>query len=516
MAQPPHSMQAPGGLRAPSVVYYSGTLQIALPFAPRARAPHHDREVEQHRPEPERDEQRNTGERRLHRQRHREDDEQPGDDHEVHECVVAGSRSRYHRHATLRFDIPLRPCPTRRPPRPKRRLDLASAWHALGNEWAQWWRQVPREPRPPVPPLRPRASTTFLRRSSRPNDSPRSPATTRRSSRRSGRRRQRPRPGSRCLKSFRSPAHDRRFRAAAWRSSPFHSLLLQAYLLHAAYLNELAANATLPDAQRKRLQFMTRQYVDALAPTNFPATNPEVLERAIATEGASFVAGMANLAADIRRGRISMSDSSAFEVGRNLATTPGSVVFRNELIELIQYAPTTPTVHARPLVIVPPCINKYYILDLSPANSFVRHAVAQGHTTFIISWRNIPPRARSSDVGRLSRAGRAPGDPGRAGDQRKPDGQRAGFLRGRNAARLRARGARRAPRTHGRERDVPHDDARLRRSGRHRRLRHPRVSGGARAGACSLASGCTARSSRRRSRRCARTTWSGTTSSTTT
>ncbi len=187
------------------------------------------------------------------------------------------------------------------------------------------------------------------------------------------------------------PAHDRRFRAAAWRSSPFHSLLLQAYLLHAAYLNELAANATLPDAQRKRLQFMTRQYVDAFAPTNFPATNPEVLERAIATEGANFVAGMANLVADIRRGRISMSDSSAFEVGRNLATTPGSVVFRNELIELIQYAPSTPAVHARPLVIVPPCINKYYILDLTPANSFVRHAVSQGHTTFMISWRNIPP-----------------------------------------------------------------------------------------------------------------------------
>ena len=148
----------------------------------------------------------------------------------------------------------------------------------------------------------------------------------------------------------------------------------------------------LPDAQRKRLQFVTRQYVDAIAPTNFrgdQSRGARARDRDRRRELRRRAWRISS--ADMRRGRISMSDESAFEVGRNLATTPGSVVFRNELIEVIQYAPTTPTVHTRPLVIVPPCINKYYILDLTPANSFVRHAVAQGHTTFIVSWRNIPP-----------------------------------------------------------------------------------------------------------------------------
>jgi polyhydroxyalkanoate synthase len=184
---------------------------------------------------------------------------------------------------------------------------------------------------------------------------------------------------------------DRRFAAPEWDRLPFYALLKQGYLLVAGYLNELAGLATLPAPEQRRLEFLTRQYIDAIAPTNFPATNPAVAARAFATDGKSLVQGLANLLADAQKGRIAMSDERAFAVGRNLAVTPGSVVFRNPLIELIQYAPTTARVHRRPLVIVPPCINKYYILDLTPENSFVRWAVAQGHTVFMISWRNIPP-----------------------------------------------------------------------------------------------------------------------------
>ena len=194
-----------------------------------------------------------------------------------------------------------------------------------------------------------------------------------------------------------SNERDRRFANPAWRDQPYYAFIKDAYLLNAEYLTALASLAQLPPTDKRRLEFATRQYLDALAPTNYPATNPEVLQRAIETDGASLLQGFANLVGDARKGRITMSDEGAFAVGRNLAVTPGSVVFRNELIELIQYDATTPTVHKRPLVMVPPCINKFYILDLRPENSFVRHAVGQGHTVFMISWRNIPP-----ELGQLS------------------------------------------------------------------------------------------------------------------
>lgn len=184
---------------------------------------------------------------------------------------------------------------------------------------------------------------------------------------------------------------DRRFAGHDWDELPYFALLKQGYLLAGEYAQQLAALAPMPEHERRRIAFFTRQAIDALAPTNFPATNPEAIRKALATDGASLALGLANFVDDARKGRISMTDERGFAVGTNLAATPGRVVYRNDLIELVQYAPTTAKVHRRPLVIVPPCINKYYILDLQPGNSFIRHAVAEGHTVFTISWRNIPP-----------------------------------------------------------------------------------------------------------------------------
>jgi polyhydroxyalkanoate synthase subunit PhaC len=183
---------------------------------------------------------------------------------------------------------------------------------------------------------------------------------------------------------------DRRFATREWQEQPYFALLKDAYLLYAEYLNALAALAQSDTATKKRLEFLVRQYIDAIAPSNFLATNPEALKLALESGGASLARGLSNLAADAQRGRIAMTDESAFAVGVNLAVTAGSVVFRNDLIELIQYAPTTKQVFRRPLLIIPPCINKYYILDLQPDNSFVRYAIDQGHTVFMVSWRNIP------------------------------------------------------------------------------------------------------------------------------
>ncbi len=193
------------------------------------------------------------------------------------------------------------------------------------------------------------------------------------------------------------PLGDKRFDSPAWAESPYFDYVRQAYLLNADFLAKLAETVPLDDAAaRSRLKFFTRQFVDAMAPSNFVATNPEFIKTALETQGASITAGIRNLIADLGKGRISMTDDAAFEVGRNLAVTPGQVIYENELIQLIQYAPSTKKVHERPLLIVPPCINKFYILDLQPENSFVRHAVEQGMTVFLVSWRN--PQA---DLGHL-------------------------------------------------------------------------------------------------------------------
>ena len=186
-------------------------------------------------------------------------------------------------------------------------------------------------------------------------------------------------------------ARDHRFAAKEWREQPYFAWLKDSYLLHAEYVRELAQLAQGDASARKRLRFLAQQYTDAIAPSNFLATNPEALKLALESGGVSVAQGLSNLISDAQRGCIAMTDASAFAVGENLAVTRGSVVFRNDLIELIQYAPTTAQTYKRPLLIVPPCINKFYILDLRPENSFVRHIVAAGHTAFMISWRNIPP-----------------------------------------------------------------------------------------------------------------------------
>jgi polyhydroxyalkanoate synthase subunit PhaC len=186
-------------------------------------------------------------------------------------------------------------------------------------------------------------------------------------------------------------ATDRRFRAPEWRQTPYFDYLAQSYLLTAQWLREMVDAAHLDPQSRRKVGFFTRQFIDAMSPANFPWSNPEAIRLAAETRGESVARGLRNLAADLEKGMISMCDDSAFEVGRNLAVTPGAVIFENEFMQLIQYAPVTATVFERPLVMVPPCINKYYILDLQPDNSFVRHAIEAGHTVFMVSWRNMPP-----------------------------------------------------------------------------------------------------------------------------
>jgi len=182
---------------------------------------------------------------------------------------------------------------------------------------------------------------------------------------------------------------DRRFAGDQWNQSPYHNFLKDMYLVNTRYVNNLIERAIVDEKTRGRLRFFARQILDAMSPANYLATNPQALQRAMETGGDSVALGIRNLLQDISKGRITMSDEQAFEVGRNLAVTPGAVVFENELIQLIQYRPLTDQVGTRPLLIVPPAINKFYVLDLEPANSFVRYAVEQGNTVFMVSWRNV-------------------------------------------------------------------------------------------------------------------------------
>ncbi|MCA3324146.1 MAG: class I poly(R)-hydroxyalkanoic acid synthase [Roseomonas sp.] len=195
---------------------------------------------------------------------------------------------------------------------------------------------------------------------------------------------------------------DKRFKDDAWRDNEVFDFIRQSYLLSARYMQGLVHDAEgMDEKTAQKVDFYTRQFVDAMSPTNFVMTNPEVLRRTAETGGENLLKGLSNLLTDLERGqgnlRIRMTDESKFKVGENIAVTPGKIVYQNDLMQLIQYTPTTEKVLKRPLLILPPWINKYYILDLRPKNSFIRWAVDQGHTVFVVSWVN--PDARLAEKG---------------------------------------------------------------------------------------------------------------------
>ncbi len=196
---------------------------------------------------------------------------------------------------------------------------------------------------------------------------------------------------------IRAESSDRRFKAPEWAEQPFFDYLRQSYLAYSRYVMELAESAPLEGQARAKHLFFTRRYLDAISPANFAATNPEVMKLVATTGGENLARGLRNFMADVGKARISLADDAAFELGRNLAVTPGAVVFENEVMQLIQYAPLTKKVNERALLIVPPCISKYYMLDLRPETSFVRYCIAEGHSVFLVSWRNPP-----LELGRLT------------------------------------------------------------------------------------------------------------------
>src|ERR1035437_8645605 len=195
-------------------------------------------------------------------------------------------------------------------------------------------------------------------------------------------------------------APDKRFKHPEWAENAIFSYIRDSYLLSArAILSAVRGVKGLDEETSRKVEFYTKQFVDALAPSNFAATNPEVLSKTIETGGENLLSGLTNLLNDLQRGKgrlsVTMTDMDAFRLGENIATTPGKVVFQNEMIQLIQYTPMTEHVRKTPLLIIPPWINKFYVLDLQPKNSFIRWCVEQGMNEFVISWIN--PNARQRD-----------------------------------------------------------------------------------------------------------------------
>lgn len=207
------------------------------------------------------------------------------------------------------------------------------------------------------------------------------------------------------VQGFQAPAPaedtDRRFTNPLWQTNPFYSFVMRQYRINAEAIRKAAADLDIKsDVERRRLDWFTRQMIDMLAPTNFLATNPDALVKALETEGESLVRGLENLVRDVEASGgemiVSLADRSAFRVGENIGTTPGDVVHRTRMFELIQFRPLTEQVHKAPVMVFPPWINKYYILDLKPQNSLLRWLVEQGHTVFVVSWKN--PDASFADV----------------------------------------------------------------------------------------------------------------------
>ncbi len=199
--------------------------------------------------------------------------------------------------------------------------------------------------------------------------------------------------GANPWQAFMPPADggDKRFAGEAWNGDPRFDAIKRTYFAYGDFLTKSVEAAPVDERTKGQLRFATRQIVDAMSPANYFATNPEAMQLAGETGGQSLVQGLSLFLNDIAAKRITITDEKAFEVGKNIATTPGSVVFENEVMQLIQYKPTTDKVHEIPLVMIPPAINKFYILDLQPENSLVRYAVEQGHTVFMLSWRNVNP-----------------------------------------------------------------------------------------------------------------------------
>ena len=189
---------------------------------------------------------------------------------------------------------------------------------------------------------------------------------------------------------------DRRFKGEAWSHNPMAAFTAAAYLLNTRTMMALTEAAETDAKTKARIQFAVEQWAAAAAPSNYLALNAEAQQKAIETKGESISKGIQNLLHDMQQGHVSMTDESLFEVGKNVATTEGKVVFENEFFQLLEYKPLTAKVYERPFLFIPPCINKFYILDLQPENSFIRYAVAQGHRTFVVSWRNPDESMRNT------------------------------------------------------------------------------------------------------------------------